>query len=211
MGAMARRCLAWQLPGIWNIIKIPFCHSVPGKTFLNLDEVYWYELWDDSVMVWNCSSHSRLCWLLLLSRAPYHLSPSKIASNGGWWGRTRTGNSFCFLWNPLGCSLSSRPHFAFCGDGKTACHNPNLSHTLCEVPSPNIPCIGSCDSCSVNFGCVLLLFGEAVQGIHGFKEYTLVSSSSDENTENYYKRVLCFIYLADRRVCSKFLRTLKNK
>lgn len=44
MGAMAWRCLAWQLPGVWYIIKIPFCCSVPGKTFLNLDEVYWYEL-----------------------------------------------------------------------------------------------------------------------------------------------------------------------
>lgn len=84
-------------------------------------------------------------------------------------------------------------------------------HTHSVRCPPSIPCTGSCDSCSIDFGFVLLLFGEAVHGIHGFKEYTPVSSSSDENTEKYYKRVLCFIYLADRRVCSKSLRTLKNK
>ena len=37
---------------------------------------------------------------------------------------------------------------------------------------PNVPSIEPCNSYRVDFGLVLFLFGEAVHGIHGFKEYT---------------------------------------
>ena len=67
--------------------QIPFCHLVPGKTFLTLDGVYWYELWTESAVVCGCLSHSRRCWLLLLSWAPYHLSPFKDSLDWGEMGK----------------------------------------------------------------------------------------------------------------------------
>lgn len=158
------------LPGVWKITEASLCHSAPGKVFSSLDK--FTGISDGMALlqfeiVWVTADS---CWLLLLSGAPYHLSPFKDSLE---WGMGKDASRKFFLLNPKSLQLQLKLISSSCvlRRYKSSKSWPYLSHACSVKSPPKVYPLGFVIPVGLTLG--LSLFLKSLDSWDSFKECTL--------------------------------------